>query len=174
MIPASHVLVFATLVTVLIAIPGPSVLFTVSRALTVGRRSALFSVAGNELGLYAQVVAVAFGVGALVQRSAQIFTLVKWAGAAYLVFLGVQAVRHRQSMAAALAARLTPVRPARAIRDGFVIGATNPKTIVFFVVALPEFTARGAGHRPGPAQMLMLGALFPHMALLLASIWAAG
>ena len=68
MVPATHVLAFAALVTVLIAIPGPSVLFTISRALTVGRRSALFSVAGNELGLYAQVVAVAFGVGALVQR----------------------------------------------------------------------------------------------------------
>jgi threonine/homoserine/homoserine lactone efflux protein len=173
MVPASHVLAFAALVTVLIAIPGPSVLFTISRALTVGRRSALFSVAGNELGLYVQVVAVAFGVGALVQRSAEVFTLVKWAGAAYLVFLGAQAIRHRQSMAAALAARVTPVRPARAIRDGFVIGATNPKTIVFFVVALPEFTARGPGHLPLPAQMLIIGALFPVIALVLDSVWAA-
>jgi len=173
MVPASHLLVFAAIVTVVIAIPGPSVLFTISRALTVGRRSALFSVAGNELGLYLQVVGVAFGVGALLQRSAQIFTLVKWAGAAYLVFLGAQAIRHRQSMAAALAARVTPVRPARAIRDGFVIGATNPKTIVFFVVALPEFTARGAGHLPVPAQMLIIGALFPVIALVLDSIWAA-
>ena len=173
MVPATHVLAFAALVTVLIAIPGPSVLFTISRALTVGRRSALFSVAGNELGLYVQVVAVAFGVGALVQRSAEVFTLVKWAGAAYLVFLGAQAIRHRQSMAAALAARVTPVRPARAIRDGFVIGATNPKTIVFFVVALPECTARGPGHLPLPAQMLIIGALFPVIALVLDSVWAA-
>jgi threonine/homoserine/homoserine lactone efflux protein len=173
MVPASHLLVFAAIVTVVIAIPGPSVLFTISRALTVGRRSALFSVAGNELGLYLQVVGVAFGVGALLQRSAQIFTLVKWAGAAYLVFLGAQAIRHRQSMAAALAARVTPVRPARAIRDGFVIGATNPKTIVFLVVVLPEFTARGAGHLPVPAQMLIIGALFPAIALVLDAGWAA-
>ena len=173
MVPASHILVFAAIVTVVIAIPGPSVLFTISRALTVGRRSALFSVAGNELGLYLQVVGVAFGVGALLQRSAQIFTLVKWAGAAYLVFLGVQAVRHRQSMAVALAARLAPVRPARAIRDGFVIGATNPKTIVFLVVVLPEFTARGPGHLPVPAQMLIIGALFPIIALVLDGAWAA-
>ena len=173
MVPASHILVFAAIVTVVIAIPGPSVLFTISRALTVGRRSALFSVAGNELGLYLQVVGVAFGVGALLQRSAQIVTLVKWAGAAYLVFLGAQAIRHRQSMAAALAARVTPVRPARAIRDGFVIGATNPKTIVFLVVVLPEFTARGPGHLPVPAQMLIIGALFPAIALVLDAAWAA-
>jgi threonine/homoserine/homoserine lactone efflux protein len=77
------------------------------------------------------VAAVAFGVGALVERSAEIFAVVKWAGAAYLVYLGVQAIWHRQSMAGALAARITPVRPLRALRDGFVVGATNPKSIVF-------------------------------------------
>jgi threonine/homoserine/homoserine lactone efflux protein len=173
MVPASHVLAFAAVATVLIAIPGPSVLFTVSRALTVGRRSALLTVAGNELGGLTQVVAVAFGVGALVQRSAEAFTVVKWAGAAYLACLGVQAIRHRQSMAEALAARVPLVRPLRAVRDGFVIGVTNPKSIVFFVVALPEFTDRAAGHLPVQAQMLIIGALFPAIALVLDSAWAA-
>jgi threonine/homoserine/homoserine lactone efflux protein len=173
MIPASHVLAFAAVVTVLIAIPGPSVLFTVSRALTVGRRAALLTVIGNELGLCVQVVAVAFGVGAVVQRSAQVITVVKLAGAVYLAFLGVQAIRHRRSMAEALAARITPVRPLRAIRDGFVVGAANPKTIVFFVAGLPEFTTTAPGHLPVPAQMLILGALFPVIALVLDSAWAA-
>jgi threonine/homoserine/homoserine lactone efflux protein len=173
MLPASHVLAFAALSTVLIAVPGPSVLFTISRALTVGRRSALFTVAGNEIGGCAQVAAVAFGVGKLVERSAEIFTIVKWAGAAYLVYLGVQAIRHRQSMAEALAARITPVRPLRAMRDGFMIGATNPKTIVFFVIVLPEFTGRAGGHLPLQAQMLILGLLFPAIALILDSVWAA-
>ncbi len=126
MVPASHVLAFAALVSVLIAIPGPSVLFTISRALTVGRRAALLTVIGNELGLCVQVVAVAFGVGAVVERSAEVITAVKLAGAAYLVFLGVQAIRHRRSMAEALAARVTPVRPLRAVRDGFVVGAADP------------------------------------------------
>ncbi len=158
---------------VLIAIPGPSVLFTVSRALTVGRRAALFTVIGNELGGCAQVAAVAFGAGALVERSAELFTVVKLAGAAYLVYLGVQAVRHRQSMAVALAARVTPVRPARAIRDGFMIGATNPKTIVFLIIALPGFTDRAPGHLPLQAQMLILGAVFPAIAFFLDSAWAA-
>jgi len=171
-VPVSHVLAFTAVVTVLIAVPGPSVLFTISRALTVGRRSALFTVIGNEIGLYVQVVAVAFGVGAVVERSAQILTVVKFAGAAYLVGLGVQAIRHRKSMAEALAAQLRPVTPLRAIRDGFVVGAANPKTIVFFIIALPEFTSSAPGHLPVQVQMLILGALFPVIALGLDSAWA--
>jgi threonine/homoserine/homoserine lactone efflux protein len=172
MMPVSHVLAFTAVVTVLIAVPGPSVLFTISRALTVGRRSALFTVIGNEIGLYVQVIAVAFGVGAVVERSAQILTVVKFAGAAYLVGLGVQAIRHRKSMAEALAAQLRPVTPLRAIRDGFVVGAANPKTIVFFIVALPEFTSSAPGHLPVQVQMIILGALFPVIALGLDSAWA--
>ena len=171
MVSASHVLAFAAVVSVLIAIPGPSVLFTISRALTVGRRGALLTVIGNELGLCVQVIAVAFGVGAVVERSAQVITVVKLVGAVYLVFLGVQAIRHRRSMV--LAARVTPVRPLRAIRDGFAVGVANPKTIVFFVVGLPEFTTTAPGHLPVPAQMLILGALFPVIALVLDSGWAA-
>jgi threonine/homoserine/homoserine lactone efflux protein len=169
---ARHALEFAALSAALIAIPGPSVLFTVSRALTVGRRSALFTVIGNELGGCVQVAAVAFGAGAVVERSAEVFTIIKLAGAAYLVYLGVQAVRHRQSMAEALAARVTPVRPLRAVGDGFLIGATNPKTIIFLMIALPEFTGRTAAHLPAQVQMLLLGALFPALALALDSIWA--
>jgi threonine/homoserine/homoserine lactone efflux protein len=169
----SHILAFAAVAVVLIAVPGPSVLFTVSRALTVGRRSALFTVIGNEIGEYAQVAAVAFGVGALVERSAEIFAIVKWAGAAYLVYLGVQAIRHRRSMTAELAARTVPVRPLRAVRDGFIVGVTNPKSIVIFVVVLPEFTDRAPGYLPVQLQMLILGALFASIALLLDSAWAA-
>ncbi len=170
--PVGHVLAFAGVVAVLIAVPGPSVLFTISRALTVGRRSALLTVVGNEIGLCVQVVAVAFGVGAVVERSAEVLTVVKLAGAAYLVYLGTQAIRHRKSMAEALAAQVRPVTPLRAIRDGFVVGAANPKTIVFFVVALPEFTSKAPGHLPVQAQMLILGALFPAIALVLDSVWA--
>lgn len=169
----SHVLTFAAVAAALIAIPGPSVLFTISRALTVGRTCALFTVAGNELGGCVQVTAVAFGVGALLERSAEIFSIVKWAGAAYLVYLGIQAIRHRQSIAEALAAQVPPLRPVRAMRDGFVVGVTNPKTSVFLVVALPGFTTRSAGYLPVQVQMLILGLLFPAIALVLDSAWAA-
>ncbi len=171
--PLSHVLAFAAVVTVLIAVPGPSVLFTISRALTVGRRAALLTVVGNEIGLCVQVIAVAFGMGAVLERSAQVLLGVKLAGAAYLVYLGVQAIRHRRSMAEALAARVRPVPPLRAVRDGFVVGVANPKSIVFFVVALPGFTSSAPGHLPVQAQMLILGALFPVIALVLDSLWAA-
>jgi threonine/homoserine/homoserine lactone efflux protein len=136
MIPVSHVLAFAAVAAVLIAVPGPSVLFTVSRAVTAGRRAAMFTVVGNELGLVVQVIAVAFGAGALVQRSAEVFTAVKLAGAVYLVYLGVQAIRHRQSMATSLAGKLPPVTGGRAA--GRVHGrCANPKTIVFLTIALP-------------------------------------
>lgn len=168
----ARVLQFAALAAVLIAIPGPSVLFAVSRALTVGRRSALFTVAGNELGLCAQVAAIAFGVGALLERSVEALLVVKWLGAAYLIYLGVQAIRHRQSMAEALAARIAPVSAPRAVRDGFIVGVTNPKTMVFLVIALPEFTGHGAGYLPVPVQMLIVGALFPALALVLDAAWA--
>ena len=171
MIPVSHVLAFAAVMAVLIAIPGPSVLFTISRALTVGRSCALLTVIGNSAGVYLQVIAVALGVGTLVERSVLALTVIRWAGAAYLMYLGVQAVRHRRSLAEALAARVKPVPPRRALLDGFVVGATNPKTIVIFVVALPQFTNPAAGHLP--LQMLLLGAVFPVIALVLDSVWAA-
>lgn len=164
---------FAALAAVLIVIPGPSVLFTVSRALAAGRKAVLFTVAGNELGLCVQVAAVAFGVGALVERSAEIFTIVKWAGAAYLAYLGVQAIRHRHSMAEALAARIPPVRPLRALRDRLVAGAANPKSIVFFVITLPEVTDHAPGHLPVQPQMLIVGAMFPVIAIVIDSGWAA-
>ena len=125
MVPMSHVPAFAAAVTVLIAIPGPAGLFTISRALTVGRKSTLYTASGNELGAAAQVVAVAVGAGPVDERSAQIFTVVKRAGAAYLIYLGAQAIRHRRSMAGALAAHVTPVRPLRAPRDGFAVGASK-------------------------------------------------
>ena len=165
MIPVSHVLAFAAVAAVLIAVPGPSVLFTVSRAVTVGRRGALFTVVGNELGLVVQVIAVSFGAGALVQRSAEVFTAVKLAGAVYVVYLGVQAIRHRHSMATALAGKLPPVTGGRALRDGFMVGVANPKTIVFLTIALPGFTVTGPGSLPVPVQMIILGMLFPVIAL---------
>jgi len=167
----SHFLAFTLLCVVIIAVPGPSVLFTVGRALTVGRREALLTVAGNAVGAYLQVVAVAVGIGAIVQESILVLTVIKFVGAAYLVFLGVQAIRHRRKVTEALSAGIPTVLPSRrALRDGFVVGVTNPKVIVFLVVALPQFTDPAAGSVP--LQMLVLGALFPAIALVMDSVWA--
>ncbi|MGB3437581.1 MAG: LysE family translocator [Actinophytocola sp.] len=171
MMSLSQVLAFALLSVVVVAVPGPSVLFTIGRALTVGRREALMTVAGNAIGVYLQVVAVAIGVGVIVERSAAVFTVIKLVGAAYLVYLGVQAIRHRSKVTEALAEGVPSVVPSRrALRDGIVVGVANPKSIVFFVVALPQFTNPAAGHVP--VQMLALGALFPVIALVLDSVWA--
>lgn len=154
----------------LILVPGPSVLFTIGRALTVGRREALLTVVGNAAGCYLQVIAVAVGVGVIVERSVVVFTVIKLVGAAYLVYLGVQAIRHRRRITDALALGVPTMAAGRAVRDGLVVGFLNPKTIVFFVVALPQFTDPAAGN--APLQMLLLGAMFPLFALVLDSGWA--
>lgn len=170
MMPVSNVLAFAAVVVVLVAVPGPSVVFTISRALTAGRRVSLLTVVGNAGGLFIQVVATALGMGVLVSRSATVYAAVKYIGAAYVVYLGVQAIRHRRAMAEALARRRPPVTSRRAVRDGFVVGVTNPKTIAILVTVMPGFTVPAAGNLP--LQLLILGTLFPAIALLLDSVWA--
>jgi threonine/homoserine/homoserine lactone efflux protein len=170
MVPAARIAEFAILSWALIIVPGPNVLFVISRSLQQGRAAGLAAVAGGQLGECVQVSAVAFGIGALVEASAAVFTVIKLAGAAYLVFLGVQAIRHRRALAEALGGP-GPDRPVRrTLADGFVVGATNPKAIVFFVAVLPQFADRATGHVP--VQMLLLGGVFTGIALISDSIWA--
>jgi threonine/homoserine/homoserine lactone efflux protein len=169
-IPTTHLLAFTITAFVLIAIPGPSVLFTVSRAITLGRGAGVATVAGNTVGAFTQVVAVAFGIGPLVERSVALFTVLKLAGAAYLVFLGVQAIRHRQSLAEALGATIERKTTTRIVIDGFTVGVTNPKVIVFFAAMLPQFVDRQAGNVP--VQIIALGAIFAGIALISDSTWA--
>ncbi|MFY9666673.1 MAG: LysE family translocator [Trebonia sp.] len=170
MIPTTHLLAFTVTALVLIAIPEPSVLFTVSRAITLGRGAGVATVAGNTVGAFTQVVAVAFGIGPLVERSVALFTVLKLAGAAYLVFLGVQAIRHRQSLAEALGATIEQKTTTRIVIDGFTVGVTNPKVIVFFAAMLPQFVDRQAGNVP--VQIIALGAIFAGIALISDSTWA--
>ena len=170
MLSTSHLLAFTVTAFVLIAIPGPSVLFTVSRAIALGRVAGVATVAGNTVGAFTQVVAVAFGIGPLVERSVALFTVVKLAGACYLVYLGVQAVRHRHSLAAALGGQVERKTAARIVLDGFLVGVSNPKVIVFFAAVLPQFVDRQAGHVP--VQIIVLGAIFAGVALISDSTWA--
>lgn len=173
---ASHLLAFAVTAWLLIAVPGPSVLFTVSRAISLGRGAGVATVAGNTAGAFVQALAVAFGLGPLVERSELLFTILKLAGAAYLIYLGVQAIRHRGSLGEALnatgavpgtAGRKSTIR---IVADGFTVGATNPKVAVFFAAILPQFTDPGAGHLP--EQLVVLGAVFAGVALVSDSAWA--
>ncbi len=168
--PTTHLLAFTLTAFLLIAAPGPSVLFTVSRALALGRIAGVATVAGNTAGLCVQVMAVAFGIGALAERSVLVFNLIKLGGAGYLIFLGVQAIRHRRRLAEALGTRLENKSIARIAADGFMVGLGNPKVIVFFAAVLPQFVDRAAGHVT--AQLLVLGALFAGIALISDSAWA--
>src|SRR5690242_20638049 len=98
MISADRLLAFAVMSFLLIIIPGPGGLFVVGRALSQGRRAARMTVAGNAVGAYVLIVAVAAGIGELVERSALVFTALKFAGGAYLVYLGVAAWRSRRAL----------------------------------------------------------------------------
>lgn len=155
---------FALVSLVLVVIPGPSVLFVIGRALAHGRRVALTSVAGNTLGSYVLVAAVALGVGPVVERSALLFAALKLAGAAYLVYLGVKAVRQRRGLAMAPGDAGAARGALRTLGEGFVVGVSNPKTMVFYAAVLPQFVDRPAGHVT--VQMLLLGLVFNVIALV--------
>src|SRR5271169_1671282 len=115
--------VFAATAMVIIAIPGPSVMFIVGRALAYGRRAAVLTVLGNTMGAYVQVIVVAVGIGLLVERSIVVFDTLKLVGAAYLVYLGVRAFRDRRSLASAIAAVSGPPdRRGHLVFQGFVVG----------------------------------------------------
>ena len=168
MIAADALLTFAVTAILLIVVPGPSVLFVVSRGVSLGRRAALVTVAGNAVGIYLQVLAVAIGLGAVIERSIVALQALKLAGALYLMYLGMQALRHRRELATVLDA--ATVRPRRRIfREGFVVGVTNPKNIVFFTAVLPQFVDRSGA--PVAVQMIVLGTIYVAIALVSDSIW---
>lgn len=169
MVPTTNLLAFALAALVLIAVPGPSVLFVIGRTLALGRKGGLLSVLGNAAGEAVQIAAVALGVGVVLAQSLVLFSVVKFAGAAYLVYLGIQAIRHRGGRTAATGPS-DPASTARVLREGFIVGATNPKSIVFFVAVLPQFVDYPAGAIP--VQLGTLGAAFLLIALVSDSAWA--
>ncbi|MCO6005073.1 LysE family translocator [Actinoallomurus purpureus] len=170
MISLSQALSFGLASFILIVIPGPSVLFIVGRALAYGRRVALVSVVGTELGALFIVGAVALGIGSLVERSVLIFTTVKLAGAAYLVFLGVRVLMRRGGDTGLEAVAADARRGWRACFDGFLVGITNPKSAVFFAAVLPQFVDPARGHVP--TQMFTLGLISVLVALAADSVWS--
>ncbi len=170
--PTPHLLAFVLPASVLAAAPGPSVLFVVSRSMVLGRRSGLGTAVGDGLGLIVQVVVVSFGVGVVLEQSIVVFNVVKLAGAAYLVWLGVQAIRHRRSLRNTLDAKVEPRKTGRVLWDAFVVGASNPKGVVFLGAVLPQFVDRSAGQVP--LQLLTLGATFLLLSLGANVAWALG
>ena len=169
MVPFANLVAFSLVAIPLILVPGPSVLFVIGRSLSLGKVGGLLSVVGNAIGGLVVVVAVAFGIGIVIAQSVVLFTIVKIVGAAYLIYLGVQAIRHRRAGTDA-ATRAVPVAWWRTLAEGFVVGVSNPKTIVFFIAVLPQFVDFSAGGIP--VQMMILGGLFFAIALVTDSVWA--
>ncbi|MET9488436.1 LysE family translocator [Nocardia sp. NPDC006630] len=170
MIPGANLLAFLVAGTILIVIPGPGVLFVIGRALSSGRRAALLSVLGHSLGVLAMLVLVAAGLGAVVAASAIALTVVKLAGAVYLIYLGVQAIRERRSLREAWESRAEPAQGVRLLRQAFLVGVSNPKAIIFFSAVLPQFVSPAAGRVP--LQILILGLIFVAIALVSDGTWA--
>jgi threonine/homoserine/homoserine lactone efflux protein len=169
MISTGHLLGFALASLVLIVIPGPGVQFVVGRALAHGRRTALATALGHAGGNYVVAAGVAVGLGTVLQRSVQAFVIVKVAGALYLIWLGIHAIRHRKSLADSMTDSSEPQVGWRAARDGAVVGITNPKAYILFGAILPQFVNRAAGDVPG--QMLLLAVVSVVIGAISDSCW---
>ncbi len=155
---------------VIVLAPGPSVLFTIARAIAWGRATAVATVVGNVLGAFTLSVVVAIGLGPILQRSHLAFVAVQFLGGAYLVYLGVEAIRHSPIHAADMTQQGDD-RPSmlRSARDGYWVGALNPKGMVFFAAILPQFVDRDRGHVTG--QLILMGAIFSAIALVSDGGW---
>ncbi|MGA7205248.1 MAG: LysE family translocator [Specibacter sp.] len=170
MLPAANGWAFALAAFALIVIPGPSVLFVIGRSLSLGRKGGFLSVLGNALGMLPAIALVSLGVGAIVAESIVVFIAIKFVGAGYLVYLGVQAIHHRNDHIASGTTQRARPSSFRLIREGFFVGVSNPKTIVFFVAVLPQFV--NYDHGAIPLQMATLGMIFFGIALASDSMWA--
>jgi len=155
---------------IIILAPGPSVLFVIARAIAWGRKVAVFTVAGNVTGSFVLSVFVALGLGPILQRSDLAYTAVQWGGGLYLIYLGLDAIKHRKIHAADMTNQgdVAP-RALRSMRDGFWVGALNPKAIVFYAAVLPQFIDRDKGHIT--AQLILLGAIFSALAFISDGSW---
>ncbi len=170
MIIPSRLVEYIIAAMIIILAPGPSVLFVIARAIAWGRKTAVFTVAGNVSGSFVLSTFVAFGLGPILQRSDIAYTAVQWGGGLYLIYLGIDAIRHRKVHAADMTnqGELAPTIR-RSIRDGFWVGALNPKAIVFYAAVLPQFIDRDRGHITG--QLILLGAIFSILAFISDGSW---
>jgi threonine/homoserine/homoserine lactone efflux protein len=155
---------------VIILAPGPSVLFVIARAIAWGRKTAVFTVAGNVTGAFALSTLVAIGLGPILQKSDLAYASIQWGGGLYLMYLGVDAIRHRRVHAEDMRNQ-GDVAPgiARSMRDGFWVGALNPKGLVFYAAVLPQFVDREKGNLA--LQLIFLGAIFSILAFISDGTW---
>jgi threonine/homoserine/homoserine lactone efflux protein len=170
MIVPSRIVEYVAAAMVIILAPGPSVLFVIARAIAWGRKTAVFTVAGNVTGAFFLSTFVAFGLGPVLQNSDMAYIAVQWGGGLYLIYLGVDAIKHRKAHAADMTNQ-GDIAPSirRSIRDGFWVGALNPKGLVFYAAVLPQFIDRDRGQVTG--QLILLGAIFSLLAFISDGSW---
>lgn len=167
---SAQFLAFVVASLIVILIPGPSVMFVIGRALAYGRRQAILTAWGNAAGTFCAAALAAVGLGALIQESALAFAVVKYAGAAYLIYLGVKALRDRKGlMAESEVESASPKRAVATMAEGFMVGLLNPKSILFFLAILPQFVNGASGS--ATAQMLLLGGTFAALAAACDTGW---
>jgi threonine/homoserine/homoserine lactone efflux protein len=154
----------------IIIVPGPSVLFTLARGVAWGRTVAVLTVLGNTLGTLVLSTLIALGLGPLLAASHLFSVVLQLLGGGYLLYLGAQAFRHRREHAAAMTNREGGrPSPLRSIREGFVVGILNPKSLVFFGAVFPHFVDRSRGHET--TQLLVYGLIFCVMAFCSDGTW---
>jgi threonine/homoserine/homoserine lactone efflux protein len=167
-VPEPSTLLAFTIATIgLLLIPGPAVIYILNRSVSDGREVGLASVLGLEIGDAIQVLFAALGLSAVLATSATAFNAVKWAGAVYLLYLGVRTLMKRPDP---IAADQPGVTPGRALRQGILVNALNPKTALFFLAIFPQFIHPDAGSPV--VQSLVLGAAFLVLATIFNSTYA--
>jgi threonine/homoserine/homoserine lactone efflux protein len=154
----------------IILVPGPSVMFVIARAVAWGRITALLTALGNALGMLLLSVFIAVGLGPLLQRYDLLLIVVQVLGGMYLIHLGIDAWRHRQEHADDMV-KIEEVKPSnyQILRQGFTVGALNPKALVFFSAVFPQFVDPDVGSIT--IQLLIFGAIFTALALILDGTW---
>ncbi len=170
MVIPSRLIEYIIAAMIIILAPGPSVLFTIARAIAWGRKVAVFTVAGNVTGAFVLSSLVAFGLGPILSRSDLAYSAVQWGGGSYLVYLGIFAIRARKIAAADMKNQGSAIPTFwSSARDGFWVGALNPKGLVFYAAVLPQFVDIDRGNVTG--QLLFLGALFSILAFISDGSW---
>jgi threonine/homoserine/homoserine lactone efflux protein len=164
----SSLLLFMGAAVVLLVIPGPAVFYVTSRSIGQGRSAGLVSALGIGVGTLVHVAAAAVGLSALLMSSAAAFGVVKYLGAAYLIYLGVQKLRREESLD--VSAEASRSKLSRVFGQGIIVNILNPKTALFFFSFLPQFVDASRGNVA--LQILFLGTLFAVMGITSDSLWA--
>lgn len=170
MISGRHLVEFVIACIAIILIPGPSVMFTIARAVAWGRLTAILTALGNAFGMLLLSVFIALGLGPLLQRSELLLQVVQVIGGLYLIYLGIDAYRHREEHADDMV-KIEETKPSnfQIMREGFTVGALNPKALVFFSAVFPQFVDASLGSIT--VQLLLFGLIFAVLSFLLDGTW---